>query len=110
MGRVGSLTVALALCAGLLTQPSVAQAQGHAERKVINRIAPVYPELAKRMHVSGAVKLEVVIQANGNVRSVGALGGNPLLIQAATVAVRKWRFETAPAETTQVIELKFEVQ
>jgi TonB family protein len=108
MRRAGNLIVALTLCAGLLTRVSTAQAPDEPGRKVIIRIAPVYPELAKRMHVSGVVKLEVVIRANGNVKSTKVVGGNPVLIQAAADAIYKWKFEVAPAETTEVIQLTFE--
>jgi TonB family protein len=108
MRRACSLIVALTMCAGLFTRVSAAQAQGDAARKVIIRIAPVYPELAKRMHVSGVVKLEVVIRANGSVKSTKVVGGNPVLIQAAADAINKWKFEAAPAETTEVIQLTFE--
>jgi TonB family protein len=104
------LLLALAPFSGPLMLTSMAQAQSHAERKVLNRIAPVYPELAKRMHMSGVVKLEVVILANGNVKATKALGGNPVLILAATDAVRKWKFEAAPEETTEVVQLAFESQ
>jgi len=107
MRRVGGLIVAMTLSAGLLAWANAAQAQDRSERKVINRIAPVYPELAKRMHVSGVVKLEVVIRANGNVKSTKVVGGNPVLIGPATLAVGKWKFEAAPEETTEVIQLTF---
>jgi TonB family protein len=107
MHRAGSLLVALALFAGLFTQTNTAQAQGHAERKVVNRVAPVYPELAKRMHVSGVVKLEVVIRANGDVKSTKVMGGNPVLIESASEAVRKWKFEAAREDTTEVVQLTF---
>jgi TonB family protein len=108
MRRVFVLAVALALSAGPLTRTGAAQAQGHAERKVINRIAPVYPDLAKRMHVSGVVKLEVVIRADGNVKSTKALGGSPVLIGSATDAVRKWKFEAGSEETVEVVQVAFE--
>jgi len=98
----------MVLCTGLFVRVSTSQAQGDAERKVIVRIAPVYPELAKRMHVSGVVKLEVVIRANGNVKSTKVVGGNPVLIQAATDAIYKWKFEAAPADTSEIIQLTFE--
>jgi TonB family protein len=110
MRGVGHLIIAVALWGGLFAQTSTAQAQGHVERKVVNRIAPIYPELAKRMHVSGVVKLEVVIRPNGNVKSTKVVGGNPVLIQAATDAVQKWKFEAAPEETTEAIQLAFEPQ
>jgi TonB family protein len=108
MHRVGGLIVFLALCAAPFRGTSTAQAQGHAERKAIDKVAPVYPELAKRMHVAGVVKLEVVVRANGNVKSTRVVGGNPVLIQSAMDAVRKWKFESAPDETTGIVELTFE--
>jgi TonB family protein len=108
MHRVSSLIVLLALSTGLFTSTSTAQAQGHVERKAIDKVAPVYPDLAKRMHIAGVVKLEVVIRPNGNVKSTKVVGGNPVLIQSATDAVRKWKFEAASEETVGVVELSFE--
>jgi TonB family protein len=108
MHRVGGLMVFLALCAAPFPDTSTAQAQGHVERKATDKVAPVYPELAKRMHVAGVVKLEVVVRANGNVKSTRVVGGNPVLIQSAMDAVRKWKFEAAPDETTGIVELTFE--
>jgi TonB family protein len=106
--RRASLIVVAALCAGLFTVTSRSQAPDHEERKVTTKIAPVYPELAKRMHVSGVVKLEVAIRANGTVKSTKVVGGNPVLIDAASDAVRKWKFETASEDTTEVIQLTFD--
>jgi TonB family protein len=91
-----------------MTATSGAQAPDHADRKVVTRIAPVYPELAKRMHVSGMVKLEVAIRANGTVKSTKVVGGNPVLLDAASDAVRKWKFETASEDTTEVIQVTFD--
>jgi outer membrane biosynthesis protein TonB len=59
--------VAVALFAGLFTSPSAAQAQGHGERRAVVRVAPVYPEIAKRYGIKGVVRLEVVVRANGSV-------------------------------------------
>jgi len=109
MRRVGILIVAAALFAALSTRTSTAQTEGHPERKVVTKIAPLYPDLAKLMHVSGVVKLEVVVRANGRVKSTKVLGGSPALIESATDAVSKWRFEAAPKETTEVVEITFEL-
>ena len=109
MRRASSLIVAAALLATLLTGTSKAQTPGHEERKVVSRIAPFYPEIAKRMQIGGVVKLEVVVRANGRVKSTEALGGSPVLIQAATNAVEKWKFEVAPQETTEVVQVVFEL-
>jgi TonB family protein len=80
------------------------------ERKVATRVAPVYPELAKKMHIRGIVRVEAVVKPNGAVKSARILGGNPVLLEAAKDAVTKWKFETAQSETTEVVQLSFEDQ
>jgi protein TonB len=109
MSRVRSLMVALALCTVALTQAG-AQGDGRAGRSAIQKVAPVYPELARRAHIRGVVKLEVVVRPNGSVKSANAVGGSPALIQSAIDAVRKWKFEAAPEETTEIVQLVFEPQ
>ncbi len=110
MRRAGIFTVVLALCTGAYTQTGKAPAEGGPGRRAIEKVAPVYPELAKRAHIKGVVKLEIVIRPNGSVKSTKALGGSPALIEAAMDAVRKWKFETASEETTEVVQLTFEPQ
>jgi len=77
------------------------------KRKVKTRANPTYPELAKRLGIGGKVRIEVVIGTDGKVKNSRAVGGHPLLVQAATDCLREWRFEPAPEETTQVIEFEF---
>ncbi len=108
MRRVSKLISVLAVCAGLFSARGAAQGHDPGDRKVINRVAPAYPALARRMHVTGVVKLEVLIRPNGSVKSIKAVGGNPVLIEAATVAVDKWKFEARPEETTEVVQLVFD--
>jgi TonB family protein len=76
-------------------------------RKVKTKTAPLYPELARRMNVSGKVKIEVVITPDGRVKSTRVVGGHPLLVQACQDAVKEWKFVNAPEETTQVVEFEF---
>lgn len=80
------------------------------ERKVVSKVAPVYPELARKLNLRGVVKLIVVIAPDGKVKSTEVLGGNPVLTQAAVDAVRKWRYEPAPQQTHGVVELRFDAQ
>ena len=77
------------------------------KRKVKTKTAPMYPELAKRMNVSGKVKIEVVITPDGRVKSTRVVGGHPLLVQACQDAVKEWKFAPAPEESTQVVEFEF---
>jgi outer membrane biosynthesis protein TonB len=45
---------------------------------------------------------------DGSVRTVDIKGGHPVLAQAAVIAVRKWRWEPAPRESRESVELKFD--
>ncbi len=76
-------------------------------RAAKTKAMPVFPELAKKMSVSGVVKVEVVVEPNGVVKSAKALGGHPLLIDAAVNAAQKFRYETAAEETKETIEFRF---
>ncbi|HVN17515.1 MAG TPA: energy transducer TonB [Dongiaceae bacterium] len=75
-----------------------------------SRTAPVYPELARKMHIHGIVKVEAIVRPNGTVKSTRVLGGNPVLVEAAQDAVGKWKFEPAQSETTEIVQLAFEAQ
>jgi TonB family protein len=74
-------------------EPRAAQPAGALNRPVlIYHVNPVYPELAREQGAQGTVKLEVTIGTNGIVRSVIALSGPGLLVEAARSAVRQWRY------------------
>ena len=94
-----------ALC---LLYPLPGQAQEEITRKVKSKVAPTYPELARRMSISGVVKVQVVVAPNGSVKSTKVVGGHPLLVHAAVDAVKNWRFDSASEETTVVVEFKFD--
>ena len=95
------------LMATLLLFGALLPGQQEGGRRVRQRVTPVYPQLAREMKLMGAVRLEVQITAGGTVKNVRALGGHPVLVQSAMEAVRKWRFEPGPADTTQIMEFKF---
>jgi len=102
----GAGVAAVGLCLGA---SSFAQSGSTDEgkRKVKSKVSPAYPELAKRMNVTGKVKIEVVITPDGRVKSTRVIGGHPLLVQACQDAVKEWKFATAPEETTQIVEFEF---
>ena len=98
-----------AVAVALFTSGASAQQSSTDEgkRKVKTKISPAYPDLARRMNVSGKVKIEVIITPDGHVRSSRVIGGHPLLVQSCQDAVKEWRFFPASEETTQVIEFDF---
>jgi len=77
-------------------------------RKVQSKVAPVYPDLARRMKISGAVKIQVTVAANGTVKDTKIVGGHPLLANAVMDAVRKWHYEARPQATTESLEFRFD--
>jgi TonB family protein len=107
--KVNFVAVAIVALATIVTAQN-APTQSNGARKVTARVAPSYPELARKMHVRGAVKVEAVVKPNGSVKSTRILGGSPVLVEAAMDAVSKWKFEAGPDETTEVVQLSFEPQ
>ena len=103
------VVLALLLVAVVGSRPDRAMGQEQAEitRKVKTKVAPVYPDIARRMSITGIVKLVVVVTPSGSVKSTKVLGGHPLLINAAEDAVKKWKFESGPEETSGVVEFTF---
>jgi TonB family protein len=100
--------IALLVAAPLVVKPSSAFGQtGEIARKVKTRVAPTYPDIARRMSISGTVKLVVVVSPNGTVKSTKVLGGHPLLVSAAEDAVKRWKFEPANEESSGVVEFTF---
>lgn len=77
-------------------------------RRAKSRVQPVYPELARKMNISGTVKIEVTVSPNGTVKEARIVGGHPVLAGAALDAAKKWRFEPASGESTGIIDFKFD--
>jgi len=68
---------------------------------------PEYPEIARRMNISGTVKVELVIAADGTIKSAKVLGGHPLLADSVQKALRKWKYAPGASETTMQLDFKF---
>jgi len=99
--------ILLAVVTGMSVGVRPAFADDDGARKLKSKIAPTYPDLAKRMNVTGTVKVQVVIAPTGLVKSTKVIGGHPLLIEPAVEALKKWRYEPANEETTQTVEFHF---
>ena len=102
------------LAVGLLISGCVAWSAGSAwgqeelTRKVKSKTAPAYPDLARRMAITGFVKLEITVAPNGSVKNAKLVGGHPVLANAALDAVRKWRFEASKEESTGIVVFRFD--
>ena len=74
---------------------------------VKSKVTPSYPELARRLKITGVVKVLVTVSADRSVKDAKVMGGHPVLVTAAMDAVKKWRFEAGPGESTGVVEFRF---
>jgi TonB family protein len=103
IGYVGSETNA----DGVRTLAVISAGTG-AERKLITRVEPEYPETLKRLNIGGTVRLQVTISPKGNVEGVQLLGGNPILGDAATSAIKRWVYTSAHSRSTAEISIPFD--
>lgn len=103
------IAVVLFALLSLLVFASHAPAQEASEgsRKVALKVNPQYPAVAHRMGLQGSVRMDVLVAPNGTVKSIELKGGHPMLAEAAQNAVRQWKWEAAPHETHETIEVKF---
>ena len=97
-----------ALLAALPASFAQQSAQAETTRKIISRVTPVYPKVASTMHLKGMVRVDVTVAPNGTVKSLDVKGGHPLLVEAATDAVRKWRWAPAAHETHEPVIVRFD--
>ena len=100
--------LALAATAGTVNVRAQQAQSEEIARRVKTKVAPVYPGLARKMNITRTVTVEVVVSPNGSVKDARVIGGHPVLANSALEAVKKWRFEPAPMESTGVIDFKFE--
>jgi TonB family protein len=83
-----------------------------AEGSLLHRVEPEYPEAARQQQIQGGVAMDVHIGQDGSVQEVTVVSGPPLLAQAASAAVKQWRFKPRmvggrPAEIQTRIILNF---
>jgi TonB family protein len=72
-------------------------------RKLVTQVEPDYPPDLKRAAIGGVVRLDIVVAPGGKVDNVIVTGGNPILAESATRAVKQWKY--APATTTTNIKI-----
>ena len=60
--------------------------------RLVHRVEPEYPELARKARISGTVVLSVTVDEKGNVAEIRLRSGHPLFNRAAVDAVRRWKY------------------
>ncbi len=86
---------------------AISQAGISAERKLVTRVEPEYPETLQRLQIGGTVRLAVTISPKGSVDEVALLGGSPILGEAAIKAVKHWIYAPGPSRTTIDVSIPF---
>ena len=77
--------------------------------RVVYKVAPVYPPLARQARIQGTVILRIIIDKLGEVRDTRLVNGHPMLAPAAVEAVKKWRY--VPYESDgETVEIQTDVQ
>jgi TonB family protein len=85
------------------------------EARRVKEVKPVYPDIARQAGIEGIVSMQVIINKDGAVERVKVLSGEQALRQAATNAVRQWRYQPFvlngnPMPVVTTINLKFQIQ
>jgi TonB family protein len=83
---------------------------GSNNRRIVDRVTPDYPLIARHMGLAGSVKIDALVAPDGRVKEVDIKGGHPVLAQSAALAVRHWKWEPAAHETHELVEIKFAPQ
>lgn len=85
--------------------------------QLISRVAPAYPPDARAAGIQGTVEMEAVIGKDGFIHSLQVIStaADPELVNAATAAVRQWRYNPTklngmPVEVITQIDVQFTLQ
>ncbi len=99
--------ILVGLLSGGVAQTWQAEQPDDTTRKLISSVPPEYPELARRLNLRGTTRVQLTVAPDGRVVKVKELGGNPVLVEALTRAVKKWKYETAKKESLIVVTFEF---
>lgn len=89
------------------TMASSSPPQTEGPRRLERSAPPEYPDIAKRMNLTGTVQVQAMVKPDGTVKEVRVLGGHPLLAEALAHAVMKWTYQRTPRESVEVVKFSF---
>ena len=61
--------------------------------KLLRKVIPEYPQIAKSARISGVVRLIGTIGKDGTIQNLQVVSGHPMLARAALDAVRQWIYK-----------------
>lgn len=82
------------------------------QARMLRRVNPVYPPLAKSARIQGTVQLSAVIGKDGRIQELNVINGHPMLIQSALQAVQQWQYKPTllngvPVEVATQVNVNF---
>jgi TonB family protein len=86
----------------------VTSGRNNGERILLAHTEPQYPEILRKLHIGGTVRVRVTISAKGNVETAELAGGNPILGESAIAAVKQWVYEAGSSRTTTEVSIPFD--
>jgi periplasmic protein TonB len=96
--------------------PAQIQVGGEVEAALlVHQVIPLYPVLAMNARLEGTVRMSAIIAVDGRVKNLRVISGNPLLVEAAQDAVKKWVYRPTylngvPAEVITEINVQFHLR
>jgi protein TonB len=91
-GVLGGILSAAPMSAPRIAVQRIRLSQGVTEGNLLNKMTPLYPEIARRARIQGVVILQAVISKQGTIENLRVVSGHPMLTQSALDAVRQWRY------------------
>jgi TonB family protein len=86
---------------------AVANLPAQVNRRVLSNPEPPYPEVARRLRLSGVVKVQVTITADGKIKDAKITGGHPIFVNSVEQTLKDWKYAPAATETTTQLEFTF---
>ncbi|HWC16160.1 MAG TPA: energy transducer TonB [Terriglobales bacterium] len=93
------------ICAVLLSGLSLAEATA---RQLLREQLPEYPTVLKKMGIGGTVRVNALVSPDGTVKTATVQGGNPVLGELATGAVKKWKYAPSSQSSNEAVEVFFD--
>jgi protein TonB len=119
-GQIGLFLLVLIPAVWLAAQTNQVQpkrvrvSQGVIQRNIIEQPKPKYPKEARDRRIEGQVQIKVVLGTKGKLTQLEVIKGEPILAEAATKAVKKWRYKPyllngEPVEVETLITVNFQL-
>src|ERR1700732_3203832 len=70
----------------------------------------IYPDFARAAQIQDTVKVDVIIDSNGDVSSATGTSGHPELRKAAVANIRRWKFPPSSASSSIQVEYVFKME